>query len=152
MAILHANIELLRAIDNIQEKFLRDINVPSEEALKSYNLAPLSCRRDIASLGILHRAKLGKGPQQLQHLFPVATNTNLLVDEVTAGTYSFGPWARNLPYIERSLFGRIKVYNSLDASVRDIPNVKLFQQKLQFNLIERCTEGRVNWRTFYAPR
>ena len=59
---------------------------------------------------------------------------------------------RNLPYIERSLFGRIKVYNSLDASVRDVPNVKLFQQKLQFNLIERCTEGRVNWRTFYAPR
>ena len=41
------------------------------DALRSFRLAPLRVRRDIALLGLIHRTVLGRGPKQFQELFVV---------------------------------------------------------------------------------
>ena len=51
VAILHANLELLRALDSIQTRFLINIKLTIENALRDYSLAPLSARRDIVYWG-----------------------------------------------------------------------------------------------------
>ena len=55
-AITHAACVHLGLVDSVQKWFLRNINVTPYEALHQLNLAPLSCRRDIANLGIIFRA------------------------------------------------------------------------------------------------
>ena len=57
-AITHAADIHLNTLDGVQKRFLRNIDVPKFDALQSFNLAPLSTRRDIANLGIIYRAIL----------------------------------------------------------------------------------------------
>ena len=71
-AIYHAATSALAALDNVQSRFLRDAGVTEEEALLEFNLAPLPTRRDMAMLGVIHRASLGKGPQQFGAFFKPA--------------------------------------------------------------------------------
>ena len=65
-AVYHAAETLLSVLDRLQVTFLRRIGLTEEEALLRYNLAPLSTRRDIAMLGVLHRTVLGEGPSQFR--------------------------------------------------------------------------------------
>ena len=53
-AIYHATCELLSRLDAVQTRFLRDAGLDEVAALMVFNLAPLSMRRDIAMLGVLH--------------------------------------------------------------------------------------------------
>ena len=57
-----ASTSVLHEIDDVQSRFLRQINVSDEAAFDSFNLAPLSVRRDIAMLGVIHRAARGEVP------------------------------------------------------------------------------------------
>ena len=66
-AVYHATAEVLGPVDRLQRKFLNELSISDEEALLHFNLAPLETRRDIAMLGLIHRASLGAGPQQLQN-------------------------------------------------------------------------------------
>ena len=61
-AIYHASATVLNNVDSVQRMFLKDMNVSSEDALmdKSFNLAPLGMKRDMAMLGVIHRAVLKK--------------------------------------------------------------------------------------------
>ena len=68
-AVYHATREVLQNLDNVQTRFLSDVGVDEITALMEFNLAPLRTRRDIAMLGMLHRAKLGLGPPQFRELF-----------------------------------------------------------------------------------
>ena len=65
-AIYHACDTHLAHLDRVQQRFLREIEVSEEEALIVYNLAPLSTRRDLAMLGLVHRTVLGVGPVQFE--------------------------------------------------------------------------------------
>ena len=65
----HATREVLQKLDSVQKRFLSDVGVDEITALMEFNLAPLRTRRDIAMLGMLHRAKLGLGPPQFRELF-----------------------------------------------------------------------------------
>ena len=42
------------------------MGISSLEALVNFNLGSLSARRDIAALGIIHRAVLGRGPAHIK--------------------------------------------------------------------------------------
>ena len=64
-AIYHATNTVLSHLDRIQKRFLREIGFSASDALLFFKLAPLQTRRDIASLGLIHRAILGKGPPSL---------------------------------------------------------------------------------------
>ena len=50
----------------------------------NFNLAPLSTRRDIAMLGVIHRAALREGPQQLLIFFPFGFTCQLECSEFAA--------------------------------------------------------------------
>ena len=68
-ALYQASPSVLRPIDQIQEKFLEELGIPSTTALLEHNLAPLSMRRDIAMLGILYKVLRGIGPKPIRDLF-----------------------------------------------------------------------------------
>eukprot|EP00959_Pyramimonas_sp_CCMP1952_P413158 8657694-Pyramimonas_sp.AAC.1 len=53
-AISHASSTALSVLDSVQYRFLRALEVTEESALKGHCLAPLSVRRDIAILGLIH--------------------------------------------------------------------------------------------------
>ena len=67
-SLFHASATTLRPVDMIQTRFLSDFGINIDTALLVFNLAPLRTRRDIAALGIIHRAAMGKGPKQLLKL------------------------------------------------------------------------------------
>eukprot|EP00969_Alexandrium_andersonii_P059879 2637446-Alexandrium_andersonii.AAC.1 len=60
---------MLTPIDTVQDRFLRSLGITSTEALFCFRLAPLSTRRDMAILGMVHRTVLGKGPPEFAHFF-----------------------------------------------------------------------------------
>ena len=47
-AVYHATSSLLQTLDRVQKTFLRRVGLIEEQALKDFNLAPLSTRRDVA--------------------------------------------------------------------------------------------------------
>ena len=53
-ALYHATDTALKPVNAVQERFLRKLGCTDLEALMVFNLAPLSTRRDIAMLGIVH--------------------------------------------------------------------------------------------------
>ena len=71
-AIYHACDSLLNKVDAIQRRLLDHFGITDECALFDFNLAPLSTRRDIAMLGLVHRTVLGSGPPQFAKFFKFA--------------------------------------------------------------------------------
>ena len=64
-----ASTSVLREIDDVQTRYIRQLNLSEEAAFMHFNLAPLETRRDIAILGVIHRAALREGPPQLWKFF-----------------------------------------------------------------------------------
>ena len=71
-AIYHAACSVLEPVDGVQQRFLRESCVSDEDAPFVFHLAPLSIRRDIAMLRVIHRTVLGRGPSQFRELFKLA--------------------------------------------------------------------------------
>ena len=65
-AVYHATDSVLEPLNKVQEGYLRRLGLTEVESLMEFRLAPLSCRRDMAMLGVLHRAAFKKGPEHLQ--------------------------------------------------------------------------------------
>ena len=68
-ALYHATDTLLSTVDRVQKTFLRRVGLTEEAAFLDHNLLPLSTRRDIAMLGVVHRTVLGEGPPHFQKWF-----------------------------------------------------------------------------------
>ena len=154
-AVWHAAKSVVELLDNAQKRFLRELDLTEKEALLRYNLAPLSCRRDMAALGLIHRAALGKGPAHFRKWFTASTNqvaydtryqggrhTKQLYDYLIAGAHT--------EVFRRSLFGRVRVYNGLPQRAVDAGTVKLFQRRLQEKLQELATEHQLEPGNTYA--
>ena len=127
------------------------------DALVHFKLAPLKVRRDIAMLGVIHRAVLGKGPQQLQRFFqPVdrpasSFHTRLAscrhsrqLEEMKSGHF--------LEVMRRSALGLRSVYNLLPEFVVGQCSVKGFQGCLQSMVKDRAMSGHDDWRATLSPR
>ena len=56
--IYHATASVLKRLDRTQDSFLRELGIDKTAILMDFNLAPLSMRRGIALLGMLHRPPL----------------------------------------------------------------------------------------------
>ena len=69
-ALYHAADTVLARLDAVQRRFLRELGITEAQALLDHNLAPLETRRDIAMLGVIHRAALKLGPPQLHGFSP----------------------------------------------------------------------------------
>ena len=68
-AIYHVDATILHLIDKQFDRFLSQLGLSRLEALTIFFLAPLNARRDMAMLGVIHRAVLGKGPKQISEFF-----------------------------------------------------------------------------------
>ena len=148
-AIYHGTRDVLVRLDSVQTKFLRDVGVDEVTALMEFNLAPLRMRRDIAMLGVLHRAALGEGPPQLKELFQRRPGSFMLEDR-----FHVGPMH---PLVKRSAWGLVPVYNKLGSGAQTISSVKLFQQYLQERVKSLIGKGMVSedpaaWCCLYSPR
>ncbi len=143
-AIYHATRDVLARLDAVQFRFLREAGISKEDALVHFHLAPLSVRRDIAMLGVIHRAVLGKGPAHFQKHFVLASQTMRKVVDPRA---SF-----KHPIIKRSVLGLVAVYNMLPASSVALNSVKEFQRALQHIVTERVKMGRGDWEDTFNPR
>ena len=68
-AIYHACDTSLTALEHVQDKLLEAAGMNSVDALNACNLAPLSSRRDMALLGLIHRTALVGGPGHFRTFF-----------------------------------------------------------------------------------
>ena len=114
------------------------------DALVHFHLAPLSVRRDIAMLGLIHRAVLGKGPPHFQKHFPLASRSLRKIVEPRT-------FLRH-PIIKRSVFGLVAVYNFLPSPVVACGSVHEFQRALQHMVTARAKACCGDWEDTLNPR
>ena len=162
-AIFHACQSALDELDGVQNKLLEAAGMTPVDALNACRLAPLSSRRDMALLGLIHRAVLGKGPRHFAAVFraDVEARQNgqgrhrLQLIEFAYGhpsDYIF-PGSRPANYIAHSMLGLAAVYNRLPAYiVEGCGCVSSFQAALQQLLGAWANAGVVNWEQAFSPR
>ena len=155
-AVYHATTTLLETLERVQRTFLRRVGLTAEKALTRYNLAPLCTRRDVAMLGVVHRAVLGEGPPQFRkwffsaaarHTFPTRLQERAhgrQLHDYLDGSHT--------ALLRRSALGLPRVYNKLPAEVVARGSVKIFQKELQRLVREAAGRGEDNWQTFLSPR
>ena len=156
----HAAPSVLACIDRIQRRFLREIGLSDVEALLDYRLAPLDVRRDIATLGLLHRVNLGLVSEQMAELFPKVGERPVLGDFPGARVRSAVSFhnrqlfdritANSSEQLRRSILGMVRVYNTLPQHCVEPNSVKKFQRRLQFCVMERAKEGNEEWRDIFT--
>ena len=157
-AIYHGTDTVLEPLNKVQDNFLKRLGVPELNALMDpkINLAPLQCRRDIAMLGVVHRAVLKEGPKQLWEFFEVCDNP-------TKHSTRISTWRHNrqlkehrkgrfLEILRRSALGLVGVYNLLPGEIVEQAAVKDFQTHLTKLLKERASSGREEWKDTFSPR
>jgi hypothetical protein len=143
-AIYHATRTVLKRLDAVQARFLRDIGVDDITALTTFHLAPLSARRDIAMLGVIHRTILGEGPDQFKDFFRRdPTHPVKLLDPRQAS---------RSPLTKRSALGLVAIYNMLPQNVLDFQTVPAFQKGLQGILSKYAMSGHPQWSEVFSPR
>ena len=149
--IAHAATTVLQPLDNVLKRFLREIGVTENEALLVFALAPLSTRRDIAMLGIIHRAVLRSGPPSLQQLFNLGEAPRRIGGRTWHSRYLEDPYSPLMrDYIDNSVLGHVWVYNLLPERVVEASSVAAFQKGCQSLLRERVL--RPDWMDIFSSR
>ena len=157
-AIYHCTNTSLLPLNRILPLFLRSISITLLEALHHFNLAPLPTRRDIAILGVIHRATLRQGHHALHtffrrdndnHVRPNLRSTyhrhyNHLHDPLTNSTNTHD-------FYRRSPMGAIRIYNTLPAAVVEAPTTQTFQRRLQA-LVKYASIRTEDWPALYSTR
>ena len=154
-AIYHSTDTVLEPLNKTQTDFVIRFGLCEVGALVEFRLAPLSCRRDMAMLGVLHRTVLGKGPPHLQKFFHCsgATHSRTRLAARRHNTQlTEHRQGRFLEVLRRSALGLVAVYNLLPASVVAAVTVKEFQTQLQDLLCYRAVGNKLDWKEIFSPR
>ena len=167
-AIYHVADSILKPLDRTQASYLEALGLTEEDALRDHNLAPLACRRDIAMLGVIHRAMLGQGPDQFRvHIkredsADSANHNDLPRHRLQAKSYRAAlaidfeaPSCRSEPpdFFLRSIFGLIDVYNLLPPSVVEVcSDVRSFQGALQALLKQAMENDFKQWQSIFTTK
>ena len=111
----------------------------------NFGLAPLNTRRDIAMLGVIHRAVLCQGPSQLQDFFieesvPMRSMSRRPRHDRQLQDLS-GPLRRD--YLNRSLLGYVWIYNWLPEKIVTSSSVQKFQSRCQAFLKSCVSSGMI---------
>ena len=138
-------------------RFLREAGITELDALLHFNLAPLSVRRDIAMLGIIHRCVLGDGPPQFSKYFELDTG----YDSGYSTRLAEGKHSKHLKKLrttsssevmKRSILGLIAIYNMLPEEVVMCSETSDFQTALQDLVKIRAVAGCDDWKLTLSPR
>ena len=168
-AIYHAANSVLEPLNRMQDSFLQELGISPEEALADFNLAPWATRRDIASLGMIHRTVLGLGPSHFGELFYLSGQApaNGLYLRHSWQLHEYGSREDQHPlnwifgnasveaqcFVRRSALGLVTVYNALPHdTVMHAPSVQVFQSKLQDMVKAAASHGTAEWRLLFSPR
>ena len=147
---------VLAEVDDVQSRFITQLELSEEAAFMHFNLAPLSVRRDISILGVIHRAALRKGPPELWKFFrrEVSHSYRRSVRFSHRHSRCLIEWAAgsNLEIMRRSALGMIRVYNLLPEELVDKVDLKEFQRGLTQLVRDRVTAGDHRWRFLLSPR
>ena len=143
-AIYHSSVSSLEAVDQVQRSFLKDIGVDELSAFMSFNLAPLSLRRDIAMLCLIHRTVLGLGPQHFQRFFFAESCSDRRTKRCKRHHRQLHEYRQGqyLDMVGRSALGLTSVYNLLPREIVEVNEVKVFQRLLQ-DLARDCASRNV---------
>ena len=152
----------LELLDEVQAKLLTAAGVTKIEAIKEFKLAPLAVRRDIAMLGVIHRAVLGRGPAHFRRFFTADSvarreghgkhRLQLLPPPNDPSDFVL-PGSQPAKYLRNSAFGLILVYNLLPAEIVEAsPCVQSFQKSLQDLVVFRAASGYNDWEITFSPR
>ena len=149
-AIYHAPQFFLQRLDCIQHRFLEFIDISVQDALIKYHLAPLSSRRDVSMLGLIHRTVLGQGPKQFCDYFKLETVPHFprgllhrelrhayQLHDATDGSESNA--------LKRSVLSLIYPYNLLPPRTVAHSKVSTFQRSLQNAVKHAYKLGVRNW-------
>ena len=154
-AIFHACETVLLPLNRVLRNLLRQLGISLIDSLIAFNLPPLETRRDIAMLGVLHRAVLRQPPQHIWQWAQFDTrdlrrtprshrnHTRLLLEVPDSNRIRMG---------RHSLFGVIKIYNMLPTSIVAESNVRSFQRSLMMMLKDCARSGRPDWPHLYSCR
>ena len=151
-AIAHAATSVLNELDVTMDRFLHSVSLTDIEALMHFRLAPLSVRRDIAILGILHRSAIGEGPPALQQFFTMDVRVPPPRAPRRHCRHMMDPCGLRWPdYAFHSALGAVRVYNILPDYIVSARSVKAFQSRLQGLVCTRvgsCADWRatLSWR------
>jgi hypothetical protein len=158
-AIYHACDSLLYPLDRVQGRVVEIAGMSERDALLNSNLAPLSMRRDIAMLGVIHRAVLGKGPRQFFRFFTrdagATSKHRLGIREYRNGdlTDYLYPGSQPAQYVQRSALGLTSIYNLLPASIVERSScVQSFQRALQSLAKDHASDKVAGWQCLFSPR
>ena len=160
---------VLDKLDRIQRRLLLELGISAVDALAHFGLAPLSTRRDIAMLGVVHRAVFGGGPPHLRSFFvredgggpPHLRSFFVREDPTTRLTRQSRVHSRRLAnpywschqeYIRNSAFGYVSMYNMLPERVVASETPKLFQSRLQMMVRDCASDGMAQWDMLLSPR
>ena len=143
----------------MQTRYLSDLGVSSVEALIEHSLAPLCVRRDIALLGVIHRAACGVGPAELQQFFALEGGS-LSMRSLRSGARRHRrhlaepcvEWQDRLEGFGRSAFGSVHVYNLLPSEYVDTDSVCDFQKALQSLVVKAARRSDESWQKLLSPR
>ena len=101
-------------------------------------------RRDIALLGVIHRAALGEGPPQFKEYFSRRQGSLRLLDPLEVKNVSL--------LMRRSIWGLVRVYNTL-AGTLQCGSVKDFQKHCQDRAKQVVAKRLLaDWDTLHSPR
>ena len=158
-AISHAADRHLDRLDAVQTRYLSELGVTSVAALVDFNLAPLCVRRDIALLGVIHRAACGIGPKELQQFFVLEggpPSQRSLRSSARRHRRHLaeprGDWQDRLDSFSRSAFGLSHVYNLLPPEYVETDCVSDFQKGLQALVAKAWQKGEASWQKLLSPR
>ena len=129
----------------------------TESSKDSSGIAPVSVRRDIAVLVVIHRTVLGRGPSQFRELFkPAPLDRHYARTRPQCSRHRFqledlqGQHHWNM--LARSALGFVWVYNHLPPKIVEQPSVSSFQAKLQRLDKDRATARCADWAQSFSPR
>ena len=150
-----ASTSVLNEIDDVQSRFLRQLEVSEESAFAHFNLVPLNVSRDISILGIIHRASLNLGLSLLWIFFRAEARAPAR-DLRSSRPHNFQvaewPAGRSLDIMRRSALGMIRVYNLLLDACVSVRNVSGFQSKLTELVRNRLVAGDARWKVVLFSR
>ena len=152
--IAHASSTALAPLDNVQKHFLRQLGITDIEAATVHRLIPLSSRRDVAMLGVIHRSGLGRGPPSVSVFFPPGRIPERRTRVTRCHSKPVADFTEFLPqdYIARSALGYAPVYNLLPERIVQATCVKQFQCLLQRLVIDRAAGGAADWQCTLSSR
>ena len=119
----------------------------------AFNLAPMQSRRDIAALGVIHRAILGLGPMQFRNWFQLDTSGRRFSRRLgRVHARQVVEPLLNREYLHRSIFGYTWVYNLLPEQIVQCSSVKTFQGACQDLLKHVASSGYQEWSSTFSAR